>query len=294
MWGFRYLYLLLLIGFLYIVVFKYLPMYGIIISFKKFSYRAGILNSPWVGLSNYAALFRLSAFWRVVGNTLWISLGKLLVAFPFPLLLAVLLNEIRLNRFKKTVQTLIYLPHFLSWVLLGGIVFNLLSVNGGLVNKILVSFGIEAKNFLVDTRYFRPVVYITQIWKESGWGTIVYLAALAGINPEYYEAAIVDGAKRFTRFRYITWPEILPTFVILFILQTGNVMNAGFDQILNLYNQAVYPVGDILDTYIYRETLNTGNLSLMTAAGTFKSVINFAFLIAVDRLAKLCGQSGLY
>lgn len=275
-------------------VFKYMPMYGVVLAFKEFMYNKGILWSPWVGFANFNKAFNSSIFWEVFVNTIQISLGRLIFVFPVPILISILLNEIRHRKFKRVVQTVVYMPHFLSWVIIAGIIFNLLSVDGGFINKLIIGSGREAVNFLTTPEYFRPLLYISHVWKEMGWETIICLATLASINPEIYEAAIVDGANRFQRFLHVTWPGLKGAVVIMFILSTGSIMNAGFDQIYNLYNPAVYSAGDIIDTYVFRETLLSGQYGFGTAVGLFKSVINVALLLMVNRLASMLGEQGIY
>jgi putative aldouronate transport system permease protein len=293
-WRYRYQYLLLLVPIAYYLLFKYVPMFGVILGFKKFMFNKGILGSPWIGLLNFQKAFDSMIFWRVFRNTLVISAGKILFAFPAPIILAILLNEVRLRPLKRTVQTGLYLPHFISWVILAGIVTNMLGLKDGLINKIIASLGGMPTAFLVKEEWFRPIVFISQIWKETGWSAIIYLASLAAINPEIYEAALMDGAGRFRRFLYVTWPHLMFTVAVMLILQSGSVMNAGFDQIFNLYNQAVYSTGDILDTYIYRETLMKGDFSYGTAVGLIQASINCLLLFTVDRTVRLLQGHGLY
>ncbi len=293
-WRYRYQYLLLLIPLAYYLLFRYIPMYGVIIAFKKYMYNKGILGSPWVGLLNFKRAFESMIFWRVFRNTLIISVGKIALVFPVPIILAILLNEVRFRPFKRTVQTSLYLPHFISWVILAGMVTNMLSLKDGLINKIIAALNGTPTAFLVKVEWFRPIIFISQIWKEAGWSAIIYLAALAAINPELYEAAIMDGAGRFRRFLHVTWPELSFTVAVMLILQSGNVMNAGFDQVFNLYNEAVYSAGDIIETYVYRETLLKGDFSFGTAVGLIQSTINCILLFSVDRIVRILQGHGLY
>lgn len=292
----RYLYIMALPMVAIFIIFKYFPIYGLLLAFKDFRYRDGIWKSPWVGFENFKALFGPEAFQNVVINTLTISFGRIVFTFLVPVIFALLLNEMRNMIFKRVVQTIIYLPHFLSWVIISGIIYSLLTINGGFVNKILESFfGLDPINFLLEPPYFRPIVYISYIWKEAGWGSIIYLAALASINPEMYEAATIDGANRFQKMLYVTWPGIKNTVVVMLILTTSLVMFAGFDQIFNLYSPPVYEVGDIIDTYVYREYLLKGKFGLGTAAGLFQAVVNLAVVIIVNKAAKKINEGeGLF
>lgn len=291
----RYLYLLLSFGLIYFIVFRYIPVYGVQLAFKKFSYRKGVVGSPWVGWNNFKTLFMSTPFKRAIVNTLIISFGRILFTFFIPIIMAILLNEIRCSAFKRSVQTIMYLPHFLSWVIISGIAYSLLTTNGGFINKIIQKVGGTPNNFLLKPECFRPIIYISSVWKEMGWESIIYLAALAGINPELYEAATVDGASRFKQMVYITWPGIRSTVVIMLILTTSRIMSAGFDQIFNLYSAPVYSVGDIIDTYTYRELFLKSKFGEGTAAGLFQSLINLALVILTNKAAKVINDGeGLY
>lgn len=292
---FRYMYLLLSFVLIYFIVFKYVPMYGVQLAFKNFTYRKGIMGSPWIGWENFTALFNNAQFTRTILNTITISFGRLLFTFFVPILMAVLLNEIRCSAFKRTIQTVMYLPHFLSWVIISGIAYSLLSVNGGFINKIIVALGGTSYNFLLEPDAFRPILYISGIWKEVGWESIIYLAALAGINPELYEASTVDGAGRFRQMLHVTWPGIRNTVVIMLILTVSRIMSAGFDQIFNLYSAPVFAVGDIIDTYTYRELFLKSRFGEGTAAGLFQAIINLAVVVITNMIAKALNDGeGLY
>lgn len=291
---FRYLYIMLLPAILYYAIFHYYTMYGALIAFKQFSFSKGIMGSPWVGLTHFEYLFQLDKFWQVFENTVLISLYRLIFGFPLPLFVSILLFEVRNLFFKRSIQTVIYLPHFISWVIMGGLIINLLSINGGVINEVIRKFGGESVGFLTDESYFRSVLVGSMIWKEFGWNTIIYMAALAGVNPSLYEAAVVDGASRLRRIWHITLPSIRSTIIILFILRIGSMMEAGFEQIFVLYHPGVYRVADIIDTYVYRIGLTEGKYSLSTAVGLFKSVINFVLLIVANRLARRFGERGIY
>lgn len=290
----RYIYLLLLPGIAFYIIFSYVPMYGVTLAFKEFMIKDGILGSPWVGLRNFEYILGEPEFWKVFKNTLIISFGRIITGFPVPILIAILFNEVRDGVYKKGLQTVYTFPHFLSWVIIAGIVRNLFS-NDGAVNNLLFLLGTQKFNFLASNELFRPLLFVTDIWKEAGWSSIIYLATIAGINPELYEAAHIDGANRFRRILHITWPELRPTAVLLLILAVGNCMNAGFDQVYNLYNPLVYDSGDIIDTYLFRITfLTSPEYGVSTAVGLFKSLINLALLVSADRFLKLIGERGVF
>ncbi|OPA73371.1 protein lplB [Paenibacillus selenitireducens] len=291
--NYKMLYVMLLPAIVFLTIFNYIPMYGASIAFKDFSITKGILGSPWVGFDHFTKLFQTDKFWQVFRNTIEINLLRLVFGFPAPVILAILLNEIRNKYFKRSIQTIIYLPHFISWVTIAGIMFSLLS-NDGLFNQIIALFGGESVNFLTSNFMFRPILIISGIWKEVGWGTIIFLAALSGINPDLYEAATVDGANRFKQIIYITLPGLLPIISILLILNFGSMMNGGFDQVFNLYNTMVYESGDVIDTYVYRIGLTQGKYSVATAIGLFLNIINFALLIIVNYASKKMSGQGIY
>ncbi len=283
-------YLLLLPALVYFAVFKYAPMYGVLLAFKQFSYRKSIWESAWMGFANFQKLFASSGFRTAIANTLIISVSRILLTFAVPIFIAVLINELRGRFFRRTVQTFLYLPHFLSWVIMAGILEAIFTVNGGAVNKIIQAFGGSPVNLLISPEAFRPILYLSNLWKEVGWDTIIYVAALVGINPELYEAATMDGANRLQKALYITWPGIKSTVIIMLILTTSRVMYAGFDQVFNLYSAPVYSVGDIIDTYVYREFFLKSEFSLGTAAGLLQSVINVALVLLVNKAAKLVNE----
>lgn len=292
---FRYLYLLLSFTLAYFILFKYAPMYGVQLAFKKFTYRRGITGSDWIGWTNFQALFKNKQFTRTITNTIAISCGRLVFTFLVPIIMAILLNEIHCSAFKRVVQTFMYLPHFLSWVIVSGIAYSLLSVNGGFINKIIMALGGQSVNFLLEPKCFRPILYISSVWKEVGWESIIYLAALAGINPELYEAATVDGAGRLKQMLHITWPGIRGTVVIMLILTVSRVMSAGFDQIYNLYSAPVFAVADVVDTFTYRELFLKSKFGEATAAGLFQAVINVVMVVATNHIAKKINDGeGLY
>lgn len=295
LWKYRYLYLLLLPGILYFVVFRYLPMYGVVIAFQDFSINKGIWGSKWVGLEQFQKLFRGLSFPGVFKNTVVISLYKLILGFPAPIILALLLNEVKNRKFKKVTQTIVYLPHFISWVILAGLIAMFLHPDTGLINEVVKFFNHGAGiDFLVSKKYFRAILVISDIYKGIGWGSIVYIAAISSIDSAIYEAAMVDGANRLKQMFYITLPALKSTIVVMFILNMGGILNAGFEQILLLYNPRVYDVADIIDTYVYRNGIMSSNYSLSTAAGLFKSVISMGLIIITNKLAHLMEEDGLW
>ena len=280
---------------LYFLIFKYVPMFGIVVAFQNFKPFLGFWGSPWVGFGQFATLFNTPLFWQNFWNTLIISLLKLAFGFPAPVILALLLNELRSNRFKRVIQSVSYLPHFLSWMVLGGIIMLIFDGNTGIVPQTLDAIGFGRAQFLTDPHLFRTLIVGTSVWKEVGWGTVVYLAAITGINPELYEAATIDGAGRFKQMWYVTLPMMKSVIVVLLILRLGSIMDVGFQQILVLYNPNVYSVGDVLDTYVYRVGL-TGTLqvSFATAAGLFKSIIGLVLVYGANKLAGAMGEYGIW
>lgn len=279
---------------LYFIVFHYIPMYGIVLAFKEYNISKGILGSDWIGLTNFRVLMGTSTFTRAVRNTVIISFAKLICGFPMPIILAILLNEIRSLHFKKVVQTVTYLPHFLSWVILAGMFMQFLSPSSGFINHILGWFGVDPIFFLADNRWFRGVIVVTDVWKGMGWGSVVYIATIAGISPELYEAADCDGAGRFQKMLKITLPLLGPTITVLFILSVGNIMNAGFDQIFNMYSASVYESSDIIDTYVYRTGLTSMKYSIATAVGLFKNVIGFVLVMLTNKISNKLSGNGIW
>lgn len=289
----RYLYLLLLPGLIMLMIFKYAPMYGLSIAFKDYNIFAGINASQWVGMLQFERLFRNPNFIQIISNTFIISTAKLIFGFPAPIILSLLLNEIKNLKFKKFTQTVVYLPHFISWVIFGGIIIDFLSPDG-IINELIQIFGHQPINFLIRKDLFRSILVSTNIYKSIGWGTIIYMAAISTIDPALYEAAIIDGATKVQRIWKITLPMIKSVIIILFILSLGNILNAGFEQIFILYNPIVYETGDILDTYVYRKGIVSTNYSLATAAGLFKSVIALVLIIGTNKIATIFGEDGIW
>lgn len=293
-WQARYLYLLLLPAVLYFAVFQYGPMSGVVLAFKKYNARLGVMGSPWVGLANFKRIFTTSAAVTAIRNTFEINLSRLIWQFPAAIILALLLNEMRGTRVKRVYQTIYTFPHFLSWVVVSSLLSNFFS-NGGMINSIISSLGGTRIDFLANEGWFRPFLYLTHNWKEMGWDSIIYIAAIAGIDPTLYEAATVDGAGRWTQAFHVTLPCISSTIITLFILQVGRIMNAGFEQIFYLQNPAVKGVSEILDTYVYNITFKAvPNYGFSTAVGLFKSVINLFMLLAANRVVKWVGGSGMF
>lgn len=272
------LHLLLFPAIVIAIIFSYVPMAGISIAFERFIPTRGIFNSPWVGWDNFKLMMDYPGIDRIMLNTLYIAIMKIIGGLLVPITIAILLNEIRKEVFKRTVQTLVYLPHFLSWVLLGGILIDILSPSSGIVNQFLGWFGIKPIFFLGSNAWFPYTLVISDIWKEFGFSTIVYLAALTSINPSLYEASEMDGAGRWKQTRHVTLPGMLPIIVLMATLSVGNILNAGFEQIFNLYGPAVYESGDILDTFVYRMGFEQVHYGLATAVGLLKSVVSLILL----------------
>ena len=276
---------MLAVPMLLLFIYRYIPMVGIVIAFEKFVPAKGIFRSKWVGLNNFKYMFNQPDSWQVLSNTVIIAVSKIVLNLVVPVIVALLLNEIRSRRFKRTVQTIVYLPHFLSWVILGGILTNVLSLDG-IVNRLLQALGMQPVLFLASNATFRPVVIITDVWKEFGFGSVIYLAAITGINETLYEAAEMDGANRLQRVLHVTLPGIMPTVVLMATLSLGNVLNAGFEQIFTLYNPMVYSTGDIIDTYVHRTGLVNAQYGLATAVGLLKSVVSMVLIAGSYKLAE--------
>jgi len=293
-WTNRYLYLLLIPCVVYFIIFNYVPMYGLIIAFKEFKFSKGILGSPWNGVENFAYLFGLKDFYRVLGNSILLSLLRLVIAFPVPIILSLALNEIPFLRYKRLTQTMIYLPYFISWVVIGGILVNLLSPSWGIINSLIKALGGEPVFFLGRARYFRGIAVASYIWKQAGWDTIIYLAAITAINPELYEAATIDGAGRLRRIWHITLPGIRTTVVILLLLAIGGLMNNGFEQIYMLQNSSNLQVSEVFETYTYKLGIVNGRFSFATTVGLFSSVVGFVLLMLANYGAKLAGEDGIF
>ncbi|WP_342578497.1 ABC transporter permease subunit [Psychrobacillus sp. FSL K6-2843] len=294
LWRDRYLLLLLLPGALYFLIYRYIPMVGILLAFKDYSPFIGFIDSPWVGLKYFRLIFEDAEVVQVIWNTLQISLLQIVFAFPISIILALMLNELRNQLYKRFLQSIVYMPHFLSWVVVVGITVIFLR-SEGLVNNFLVTFlDINPIPFLTDPAMFKPIVILQVIWKESGWGTILFLAALSGISPHLYEAAVMDGASRMRQIWHITLPALKSTIVILLILRLGNVMDSGFEQIFLMLNPFNMESGNVLDTYVYFKGIQQANFSFATAVGLFKGIIGLILVVLANRLAKRFGEEGLY
>ncbi len=293
MYNARAYYLMLLLPVVLLVIYKYIPIYGVTMAFKDFNIFKGINGSEWVGLKYFKQLFSLRKFYQVFGNTLAISFLKLIFQFPIPIMLAILLNEMRSKFFKKMVQTVTYIPHFISWVIISGMFIELLSPSTGVVNQIITMLGGQPIHFMTDLFYFRPILVLSHIWKESGYDAIIYLAAIAGVDQALYEAAHVDGASWFKQIWHVTLPGIRSTIIVMLLLRLGNILEVGHEQILMMYSPAVYDSGDVISTYIYRVGLGNMKYSLTAAAGLFKSLIGCTLLLVSNKLAKMIGEEGI-
>ena len=288
------LYAALIPGIAFLLLFKYTPMYGIIIAFKDYNIFDGFAASPWVGFKHFERLFASDSFLQVFRNTLLISIYKIVFLFPLPIIIAIMLNELKNMIFKRSVQTIIYLPHFLSWVIVSGLFIDILSTNGGIVNRIIVALGGEPIRFFLDSDIFRSVLVASAGWKETGWSTIVYLAALTSIDPQLYEAAKIDGAGKWKQTLHITIPGLVPIILLMFILRLGNILEAGTEQILVMYNPSVYNVADVIGTYVYRTGLGEQNYSFSTAVGLFESVVAFILIISGNAFSRKFLQRGIW
>jgi putative aldouronate transport system permease protein len=293
----RLLYFMAIPGILFFILFHYVPMYGILLAFKKFNIYQGFFASNWVGFDNFTKLFGLYGFDRALKNTIIISIYQLVFAFPVPIILSIMLNEIRHVVYKKFVQTTIYLPHFVSWVVIAGIMFGILSPTTGVIKEVMEWLGYEGQviNLMSSKEYFRGILVISNIWKEAGFGTILYLATIVTIDQQLYEAAAVDGARKWRQIWHITLPGLRSTIVILIIFEVGRILNAGLDQVYALYNPQVYEVSEILDTYIYKLAFEESKYDLATAAGVFKSVVGLVMVFLTNYIAKkIDSESGLF
>ena len=287
-------YILLLIPVVLLVVFKYLPMYGISIAFKDFSIARGIHGSSWNDFEHFKRLFQDPFFYRITRNTVIISVYRIIFGFPAPIILALLLNEIRSVAYKKTVQTLSYLPHFVSWVVLAGIFVEILSAQRGPIAHLFTLAGLEPVSWLTYKPTFRGVLVVTGIWQGVGWGSIVYLAALSSIDPSLYETASIDGANRLQQAIRITVPSLLPVMTILFLLNVSQILNAGFEQIFNLYNPSVYEVADVIDTYIYRSGFEERRWAYNAGVGLFKNAVGLILLVGINAVIKRYSEYGIW
>lgn len=289
----RMFHLMMLPGMIMLFLFVFVPLFGSLMAFQNYVPAKGIFGSKWVGLDNFKFIFSLPDSRQVFVNTLVIAFAKLIFNIIVPVTFAILLNEITVSICKKFFQTVVYLPHFLSWVVLATVVTNMFSLSGPF-NSVLTTFGGDAVQFLADNNWFRKVIVATDVWKEFGYNSVVYLAALTGIDLGLYEAASIDGANRFEQTLHITLPSLLPTIILMTALNLGNILNAGFDQVFNLYNPIVYETGDIIDTYVYRIGMVERQYSIGTAVGLFKSIISFLLIMGANKGAKKLTGSGIF
>jgi len=291
---YKSVYILASLSFIYFIIFKYIPIWNAQIAFRDFQALSGVVKSPWVGLKNFSDFVHSYYFWELIRNTVFYSIGKMVFSVPAAVFLAIALYECRVFWLRKTVQTMAYLPHFLSWVIMYAILLAILSPSNGILNDIIKAFGGESISFMTDTRYFPWIVILSDMWKETGWSAIIFLAALMGIDPTLFEAAAVEGASAWQRVRYITLPAIRPVLIMVILLRLGTVLDAGFNQIFMLYSLPVYSVADIIDTWIYRQGLLEFRFGLATAVGLFKGVFGMILLILSNKLIKRYTDTGLY
>ncbi len=288
------LYLFVLPGIVLVVLFNYIPMLGLQLAFRDWDFSGGIWRSPWIGLRNFQEVVASGYFWTAVGNTFLLTSLRFLVAFPAPILLALLINEIGRPGFKRVVQTISYLPHFISWVVVVGFLDALLSIEGGAVNSLLQGFGIGPVMFRGSEAWFRPIFIMSSLWKEVGWGTILYLAAISGINPEQYEAAIIDGAGKFAQARHVTLPGLVPIISIMLVLTIPSLLSAGADQIYPMINPANIGAAEVIDTYVLRLGVGQAQYSITTAIGLVMSILATTLLVACNALSKRIGGEGIW
>ncbi|MBB3126532.1 putative aldouronate transport system permease protein [Paenibacillus rhizosphaerae] len=289
-----YLYLLAMPGILFFIVFKYIPMWGTLMAFQDYSPFAGMEGSHWVGLEHFRTFFATPDFGMLLRNTLAINVLNLVFFFPLPIALALLLNEVRSGAYKRLVQSVLYLPHFLSWVILAGLTFTLFAKGEGLVNHLLEAAGYDRIDILTNPHSFWIVITLQSMWKDAGWGTIVFLAAMAGVDPQLYEAAKMDGAGRFRQMWHVTLPALRSVIVVLLILRLGDLMDVGFEQVFLMYNGAVSNVAEVFDTYVYRIGIQRGEFSYSTAIGLFKSVVGLVLVLLSNKLANKWGNGGIF
>lgn len=290
----RYLYFLFIPVIIYYLVFHYSPMYGLIIAFKNYHPVLGIWKSKWVGLTHIKDFLKSVFFWRLIWNTVSINLYDLMVGFPAPIILALLLNEVRKNALKRIIQTIVYLPHFISVIVLAGIITLFLSPSSGVINSMIKTLGGKPIHFLAEAGWFKTVYVWSGIWQGAGWGSIVYLAALSGIDAELYEAATVDGANNFQKLLKITLPCLLPTIIIMFILRVGGMFSVGFEKVMLLYNPSTYVTADVISTYVYRRGIQQGDYSYTTAIGLFNNILNFATIMTFNHISKKLSETSLW
>lgn len=290
----KWLYIMLLPGALYFILFRYVPIGGLVIAFKEYSPFVGIWKSDWVGLKQFTSFFSTNDFWRLLRNTLGISLMQLIIYFPAPIILSLFLNEIKHNTYKRTVQTLVYIPHFISWVIVASLSYQLLNTNDGIINLVIKGITGGTVDVLSKGKYFWGLIVGQDIWKETGYGTIIFLAALSGVDQNLYEAARVDGAGRWRLMWHITLPAIKATIIMMLILRVGSLLNTGYEQIFLMRNDLNVAYADVFDTYIYTKGIQNGRYSFSAAAGMFKSVVGLIMVLGANWTAKKAGESGIY
>ncbi|TVY11055.1 sugar ABC transporter permease [Paenibacillus cremeus] len=291
---YRYMYLLVLPGFLYFLIFKMVPFWGLIAAFQNYSPMLGVLHSKWVGFKHFIDLFEYEHFYILLRNTFFINLFSIVFLFPLPIVLSIMLNEVRHEVFKRINQSIVYMPHFLSWVIVASLTFFLLSTDVGLVNKAIRGAGLEPIAFLQEPNYFWGLLTAQNIWKDTGWGTIIFLAAIAGVDPSRYEAAVIDGAGRMKQIWHITLPAIRPTILILLILRLGQIADVSFEQVLLMINPLVLKVGDVFDTYAYQQGILSGQTSVGVAVGMFKGIVGIILVMISNFVVKKLGHEGIY
>lgn len=290
----KLIYLMILPGIVYFFIYKYLPMSGLVISFQDYKPYLGISGSEWVGFQHFERLFTSPDFWMIFRNTLILFALQIIIFFPIPIIISLMLNEVRHSLYKRGIQTLIYIPHFMSWVVIVSISYVMLTLDGGIINSLIEYFGFEKINFLMNEDWFRPMYILQVIWREAGWGTIIFLAAITGVDPQLYEAAKMDGANRLRQMWHITLPAIRSVIIIMLILKIGDVLELGFEHVYLLLNASNREVGEIFDTYVYTAGLQQGQFSYSTAVGFFKGVVGLILVIFANRLAKRFGEEGIY
>ncbi|SFL67604.1 carbohydrate ABC transporter membrane protein 1, CUT1 family [Gracilibacillus orientalis] len=290
----KMIYLMILPGLIYFLIYKYLPMYGLIISFQEYKPYLGISGSEWVGFEHFSRLFASSEFWMIFKNTIILFGLQIFIYFPIPIIISLMLNEVRHSFFKRGVQTLIYIPHFMSWVVIVSVSYVMLTLDGGIVNAILEELGFQNINFLLNEDWFRPMYILQVIWREAGWGTIIFLAAITAVDPQLYEAARMDGANRFRQMWHITLPAIRNVIIVLLILKIGDVLELGFEHVYLLLNSSNRNVAEIFDTYVYVAGLQQGQFSYSTAVGFFKGGVGLAMVVFANWLAKRMNEEGIY
>lgn len=289
----KYIYIMLLPAVIHYIIFSYIPMYGVIIAFKNFKASLGILKSPWAGLKYFRQFFGSYYAWRLIRNTFLINFYDLLFSFPAPIILALFLNELKSERFKRFVQTVSYLPHFISIIVVVGFIRDFFSQNG-LINNLFLNFGIEPISFLINPRWFRFIYISSGIWQGVGWGSIIYLAAISNIDIQLYEAAVIDGAGRLRKVISITIPSIAPIVIILLIFRVGGMMSVGFEKVFLLYNPSTYETADVISTFVYRNGLLNAQYSYSSAIGLFNNIINFMLLFAANHLSRIISETSLW